>query len=181
MKPLSDDYRLTGEKLYLRPITFDDIDMVLSWRNSDYVMKCYFYRVPISYDGQHAWISNKVKSGEVFQFIVCLNDDTPVGCVYLQHYNEADNSMESGVFMSPDAPKGCGIGTEAVSLMNNAFAFDYLKLNRTTARIIDTNTGSIRLHEKAGFKLINRTTESIVPTGEIVDALEYELMNPAFL
>lgn len=179
MKPLSDDYRLYGKNIYLRPITFEDIDMVLDWRNSDYVMQCYFYRVPISHDEQHAWIANKVKSGSVFQFIVCLKDGTPVGCVYLQRFDESENSMESGVFMSPDAPQGKGIGTEAVALMNNDFAFKELKLNKTTARIIDQNAGSIRLHEKAGFILVGRATENIVPTGEKVNALEYEIINSA--
>lgn len=177
MEPVSKDFRIYGDNLYLRPVTTDDIEMMLKWRNSPYVVNNYFYRVPISYDDQLRWIKNKVMTGEVFQFIVCLNDNTPVGCVYLQHYEEDTGTMESGVFMSEDAPKGQGIGTEAVSLLNYDFAFKHLSLKRTVARVIASNIGSIKLHEKAGFKKISTGTDTVIPTGEKVDSVEFELQN----
>lgn len=178
MKPLNDDFRINGERLYLRPITVDDIDMLLKWRNAPYVSDNFFYRKPISHSEQEAWINNKVKGGEVFQFIVCLNDDTPVGCVYLQHYDSASNSMESGVFMSEEAPRGVGIATEAVSVMNYDFAFKYLNLSTTFARVIDTNIGSLRLHEKAGFIKTKEEECEIIPDGYYVNSIEFELKNP---
>jgi len=177
MKPLDDSYRLVGDRIYLRPITIDDIGDLLFWRNAPFVVNNFFYRNPISYEEQVNWINNKVKTGEVFQFIVCLKDDAPVGCVYLQHFDEKAGAMESGVFMSVNAPKGQGIGTEAVSLMNREFAFKTLKLNKTFARVIDGNIGSLRLHEKAGFTEIGRCEDTIIPTGEKVTSVEFELIN----
>lgn len=178
MTPLSDDYRAKSERLYLRPVTIDDISLILKWRNASYVVNNFFYRKPISQEEQVNWINNKVKTGEVFQFIVCLNDDTPVGCVYLQHYDPETDTLESGVFMSEDTPKGQGIGTEAVSLMNYEVAFRKLGVSRTIARVIDTNPGSLRLHEKVGFVEIGRYQDTIIPTGETVNSVEFELINP---
>lgn len=177
MKTLADDYRLNGERIYLRPITSEDISMVLKWRNSPYVVSNFFYRKPITEEEQIQWINTKVKTGEVYQFIVCLNDDTPVGCVYLQHYNPETDTLESGVFMSGNTPEGQGIGTEAVALLNYGFAFKYLGISRTVAKVIDSNIGSLKLHEKVGFSEIGRHRCTIIPTGETVTAVEFELIN----
>ncbi len=179
MKLLPDNFRVYGDTVYLRPILMEDTNMLLSWRNSPYVVNNFFYRVPVSREEHINWMKNKVAIGTVYQYIVCLkSDDTPLGCVYLQHYEESDNSMESGVFMCEKTPKGRGIGTEAVKLLNFEVAFKELKLSKTYARVIDQNIGSLKLHEKAGFKEVSREPEKIVPTGEIVTAVSYELNNP---
>lgn len=176
MKLLADDYKVFGNKVYLRPISMEDTDMLLEWRNAPYVVNNFFYRLPISKEEHILWMKNKVCKGLVYQFIVHLkDDDMPVGCVYLQHYNEADNSMESGVFMSENAPKGQGIGTEAVKLLNYEIAFRELGLSRTIARVIDYNAGSLKLHEKAGFIEISRERETLYPGNEVVTAVTFEL------
>lgn len=173
--PLEKALRLKSERLLLRPITESDTDMILSWRNSDYVRNCYFYRVPISREEHLNWLHEKCEKGLVFQFVVeILETGEPIGSVYLQHYDEKDDSMESGVFFSPDAPKGKGFASEAVLLMNR-YAFEVLKVSKTIARVIATNQASIRLHEKVGFKEVYRDMEQIIPTGEEVEAVTFEL------
>lgn len=179
MKLLPDNYRIYGDLVYLRPILMEDTDMLLEWRNSPYVVNNFFYRVPISREEHINWMKNKVAQGLVYQYIVCLkSDDTPVGCVYLQHYEDGANSMESGVFMSERTPKGQGIGTEAVRLLNYEVAFKELGLNKTYARVIDQNIGSLKLHEKVGFEEVSREPDTVVPTGEQVIAVAFELNNP---
>lgn len=177
MEPLDKDYRLYGERVYLRPITVEDTDMVLGWRNDDFVVSNFFYRKSISREEHLNWIENKVNKGLVYQFIVCMKDtDEPIGCVYLQHYDESDNSMESGVFMSRTMPAGLGLGTESVKLMNEEFAGKVLKLSRTMARVLDSNTASIKLHLKAGFFEKSRETVEIVPSGVSEPAVTFELV-----
>ena len=177
MKKISDDLRIYGDRIYIRPITINDTEVVLSWRNSPYVVNNFFYRLPISEEEHKNWIENKVNKGLVYQFVVHLKDtDEEIGCVYLQHYEASDNSMESGVFMSEGAPKGKGLATEAVKLMNDCVAFEMLGLSKTVARVISTNIGSLRLHEKAGFSEISREKEKIVPSGEIVECVTFEYL-----
>lgn len=179
MRLLPKDYRAIGEKVYLRPISEEDTDMLLSWRNSPHVMENFFYRLPVSKEEHLDWLKNKVNKGIVYQYIVCMkNEDNPVGCVYLQHYDETDNSMESGVFLDEEAPKGQGIGTEAVNLLNYEVAFRELRLNKTIARVIDHNQGSLKLHTRVGFVEIKRDIEKLYPSGEEVVAVTFELTNP---
>ena len=175
LRPLDKALRLESERLLLRPITIEDTDLVLSMRNADYVRDNFFYRIPITREQHEDYFYNKCEKGLVFQFLVYVKDSLePIGCVYLQRYNEVDNSLESGVFFSENAPKGKGYATEAVEMLNR-YAFDVLDVSKTEARVISTNQASLNLHLRAGFKEVNRSTEEIVPTGEKVEAVTFEL------
>lgn len=177
MKPLNENTVFTGENIYLRPITFQDIDMVLAWRNSEFVKENFFYRYDITKEEQIVWIRDKVGTGQVFHFVVCLKEnDLPVGCVFLHRFDFAENSMESGVFMSEDSPKGKGIATEAIALMNREVAFGYLKLSKTIAKVMSSNIASLRLHEKVGFTRTGTVSEKVVPDGIWKETVTYELL-----
>jgi len=174
-KPLDPEFRLEGERVYLRPITGLDTNMVLAWRNAPFVTEHFFYRKPISVSEHEKWLSDKVAQGLVYQFIACLKEgDVPVGSVYLQHYDESDNSMESGLFMDEKFAGGRGIATECYELMTCSFAKEVLKLSKLRARIIADNRGSIRVHEKCGFVTKETVEEKVIPTGEFEIALQME-------
>ena len=48
MEQVKQDLRLEGTQIYLRPITVEDTDIVLKWRNDPQVVKNFIYRKPIS-------------------------------------------------------------------------------------------------------------------------------------
>ena len=176
-KPLDKASRIESWRLSLRPVTSEDLKKVLSWRNAEFVRKNFFYRSTITMDEELDYYSDKIMKGKVFQFIVTLKETgEEIGCVYLQHYDEKENSMESGIFFSENAPAGKGYGTEAVQRMND-WAFENLKLSKTYARVIDTNKASLNLHIKAGFKEISRSSDHVIPTGEEVTAVTFERVN----
>ena len=71
MEPLKKDIRIDGEQIYFRPITVEDTDMVLRWRNGEKVVQNFIYREPISKEEHLSWLENKVNTGLVQQFIIC--------------------------------------------------------------------------------------------------------------
>ncbi len=165
---------IKGTNIYLRPITEADTDMLLKWRNSDRTVSNFYYRKPISVDEHLNWIRNKVNKGEVWQYIVCTNDgDTPVGCVYLQHIEEDTLTGETGVFFSEDAPAGKGLATEAVKLIGEKVGFEILGLLHLTAKVMEKNTPSRRVHEKAGYRLVKTVSGEVCSDGEIVNSLYF--------
>jgi len=168
-KALSNSYRAEGSRVYLRPITEGDTEFILSVRNSDYVMKNFFYRKPISVSDHELWLKDKIGKGLVFQFAVCLKEtDEPVGSVYMQRYDEAEDSMETGLFFDQEKGSGKGLATEAYALMIEEFAFGFLKLSKVTSRVMKSNTASLRVHEKCGFKEVSESIETTTPDGEKV-------------
>ncbi|MCQ2522725.1 MAG: GNAT family N-acetyltransferase [Lachnospiraceae bacterium] len=173
------ELRIYGNEVYIRPITVEDTDMVLGWRNSKRTVENFFYRKPISREEHLDWIENKVNKGLVHQFVVCsIKDDTPMGVVYLQHFDENANKMESGVFMSENAPSGRGIATEAVKLLVYDYGFKVLGLHKQFARVLGSNEASKRLHIKAGFKEEGYATDDMFLDGKYVDVVTYGVINP---
>ncbi|MDE7477729.1 MAG: GNAT family N-acetyltransferase, partial [Lachnospiraceae bacterium] len=97
MEPVKKDLILKGKHIYLRPITADDTEMAVRWRNQPNVMKNFIYRKPISRKDHEEWLENKVFKGLVHQFIICRNeDDMPLGSVYLQNFAEESRRVEWG-------------------------------------------------------------------------------------
>lgn len=179
-EPLDKALRLESERLLLKPITEEDTELVLSFRNADYVRNNFFYRIPISVEDHLKFYKNRCETGEVFYFLVYEKETaTPIGCVYLQTNSHEPKALESGVFFADTAPKGKGYATEAVKMMNE-FAFNNLKVEKTIARVISSNKASLSLHVRAGFKEISRSDEKIIPTGEVVEAVTFELL-PEYL
>lgn len=171
--------KIYGNQVYIRPITVEDTDMVLSWRNAKRTVENFFYRKPISREEHLNWIENKVNKGLVHQFVVCdKNDDTPLGVVYLQHFDEDSNKMESGVFMSESAPGGKGIGTEAVKLLVYDYGFKVLGLHKQYARVLGSNLASQHLHLKAGFEEEGYAKDDVFLEGQYVDVVTYGVINP---
>ncbi len=163
---------IQGTTIYLRPITESDTDMVLAWRNSDRTVSNFYYRTPISTEDHLNWIRNKVNTGEVYQYIVCMKEgDVPVGCVYLQHIDTATLTGETGVFFSEDAPAGKGLATEAVKLIGEKVGFEMLGLLHLTAKVMEKNTASRRVHEKSGYRLVKTVQGESCTDGEIVNSL----------
>ena len=136
----------------LRPITAADTEQVLSWRNDPFVVENFIYRKPISKAEHLDWLTKKVYTGAVYQFLI-LYKETPVGCIYLQHFDAERNAMESGIFCSPSMPRRQGIATTAETLLKQ-YASDSLHLDRLFARVLSENTASNRLHPAAGYHVI---------------------------
>lgn len=172
------DLKIYGETVYIRPITYEDTENVLKWRNCRRTVENFFYRKPISKEEHENWLKEKVFKGIVHQFVVCMKDtDEPVGVVYLQHFDEESNKMESGVFMSETAPSGKGIGTEAVKLLVYEYGFKVLGIHKMYARVLGTNIASQKLHKKAGFSEEGYFKDDMFIDGEYVDTVSFAVFN----
>lgn len=178
MEPVRKDLKICGQRIYLRPITEADTPQVVGWRNEKSVVDNFIYRRPISEAEHRDWLKNKVAAGLVHQFIVCGNgDDVPLGCVYLQNFEEANRKAEEGIFLGERNLCGRGIGTEAAKLMLS-YAFDTLGLHKLVARVLAFNRSSIRMHEKAGYTQEAYLKEELFLNGRYEDLILFGAINP---
>ena len=145
----------------LRPITYDDTDLIVKWRNLDVVRNNFFYREEFTASTHINWMDTKVKSGEVVQYIIEA-DGRPVGSTYLRDIDREKSSAEYGVFIGEDV-RGRGIGTEALRLTLDKVRSE-LGLKRIIARAIEGNAASINCFLHAGFEI-----DSIIPEVECSD------------
>lgn len=173
--------KLEGSQIYLRPITIEDTDNVLRWRNDKKVVENFIYRKQISKEEHLDWFHNKVEKGKVVQFIICDKEtDKPLGSIYLQNFNEVSRQAEEGIFLGEDEAYGRGIGTEAAKLVLK-YAFDVLELHKLTARVLSYNKGSRKMHEKAGYVQESYLKDELFLDGKYEDLIFYGAINPAEL
>jgi len=144
-------YKDEEANIYLRPISYDDTELIVSWRNKDTVRKNFIYQKSFSIEGHISWMSNMVETGKAVQMMICrIDSNTPIGSVYIRDIDSVHMKGEYGIFIGEDNARGQGVGTAAAKLMI-AYAFEQLLLHRVYLRAFAENKPAIRSYEKAGF------------------------------
>jgi RimJ/RimL family protein N-acetyltransferase len=70
---------------------------------------------------------------------------------------------------------GRGIITKALAAMTK-YAFSNFDLIRLYAYVFETNPASMRVLEKAGYKLEGRLRKSVIKDGQILDQMVYAML-----
>lgn len=110
----------------------------------------------------HTYIAESTalrEAGTKYVFAVCDPDGRPVGMSLLKDVDRGIAEAELGYWIG-EPYKGQGRATTA-AILTLAFAFETLALHAVRAVCLETNSGSIRVLEKAGF----------VETGRMMDQL----------
>lgn len=179
---------MSAEKVYLRPITPEDTDRIVTWRNRDFVRKNFIYQKLFTREGHEAWLKEQVEPGHVVQFIICVASvkdhmretegheepirprdggnekdrrvGTEIGSVYLRDIDREAGEAEYGIFIGESEALGRGYGTQAAKLMLD-YGFETLGLKKIFLRFLEDNAKAMRSYEKAGFQMINSRRETV--------------------
>lgn len=136
----------TGEGT-IRPLTADDLPMVLTWRNDSTVRSVMFHSGIISLAEHRAWF-DKVSHNALHRLLIVESPDGPAGFVQFGDVLPGGIS-DWGFYARPSAPRGTGrlLGVTALD-----HAFGTLQLHKVCGRAIAFNEASIRMHKRLGFK-----------------------------
>lgn len=151
---------MSAEKVYLRPITDDDTEKVVTWRNKDFVRKNFIYQKFFTEAGHRAWLKNQVEPGHVAQFIICVEGLGEIGSIYLRDIDREKRTAEYGAFIGEEKALGCGYGTQAARLVLE-YGFGTLGLEYIFLRLLEKNSRAARSYEKAGFRRIESRREIV--------------------
>ena len=143
-----------GERVYLREITTSDTDDIIRWRNSENVVKNFIYRKPVTRKDHLNWLKTKVKTGQVRQFILCLNDTgNGIGSIYFRDIDNEKHTCEFGIFIGEEGATGKGYGYEGQKLAMDT-AFGEMGMKEVELRVLEGNIPAIRNYEKCGFTVV---------------------------
>lgn len=142
---------ITGKNIILRPITLDDTDLIVKWRNNPSVVQNFIFREKFTKEMHENWMRTKVEPGQVIQYIVEeKKSGRPIGSVYFRDVNENYNSAEFGIFIGEDDARGKGYGKEITSLFVR-YGFESLGLHRIQLRLVKGNAAAARTYSSVGF------------------------------
>lgn len=165
------------KQIYLRPMTEDDTDMIVAWRNQDNVKKYFIYQADFTREGHLYWLHEIVEKGHACQMMICdCDSDRPLGSVYIRDIDTEHHKGEYGIFIGDETARGRGVGTEAAELMIQ-YGFEKLKLHRIYLRVLAGNERAIRSYEKAGFKREGYLHHDVCIRGEYVDVVWMAIVN----
>lgn len=154
--------KLESDRLYYHEITIDDTEMVLKWRNSEFVRRNFIYQPVITYEDHIKWMEQRVSTGEVIQFIIIEKQTmNPLGSVYLRDFDYAAKKAEYGIFIGEESACGRGYGTE-VAIRMIQFCFRELGFHKLSLRVLEENTRAIKSYEKAGFHVEGRFVDELL-------------------
>lgn len=163
--------------IYLRPMTYEDTDLIVTWRNREGVRKNFIYQVLFTRESHENWIKTMVETGRVVQFVICLSEnDIPVGSVYIRDIDRNHKKAEYGIFIGEEAARGRGVGTAAAKLML-AYCFEEEGLHRVFLRAFADNAPAIRSYEKAGFVREAYLKDDVCIHGEYRDIVLMAVLN----
>lgn len=176
---MNDRKFLAGEKVCLRPITPEDTEDIIRWRNSDGVRPYFIYQKPFTREGHAKWLRDMIGSGNGYQFIIVNRQEgRPSGSVYLRDYNKEHSKIEYGIFIGEKLSHSRGMGTEALRLATG-FAFEQLGIHKVFGRIFADNYASLRVSEKAGYQREALLREEVFVGGRYRDIVLVGQLNPS--
>lgn len=194
---LPENYIAGDGILFMRPLTLEDSQLIVDWRNNPRVRAHYIYKEDFTLEGQRRYFHEKVETGRVAQFIFSVDrgklsgrEDSiagrvpeisragkkedeaallvPIGCAVLDDIHP--KYAECGNWIGEDLAVGRGYSPRMIRLACR-YGFDVLHLEDIVARIFVDNPASIRSYERAGFHV-----EGILPDVESSDGARQDML-----
>ncbi len=163
--------KIEGKLLYLSPISYDDTDDIVRWRNKPCVREQFIYRETFTREIHENWMKNRVETGEVVQFIIHdAVSGRKIGSVYLRDIDRVGGRCEFGIFIGEEEFLNRGYGSEAAKLIAG-YAFQNLNMHEIYLRLLAKNQRALHSYQKAGFVTERFSKADVVIDGEPCDVI----------
>ncbi|MDD3401304.1 MAG: UDP-4-amino-4,6-dideoxy-N-acetyl-beta-L-altrosamine N-acetyltransferase [Eubacteriales bacterium] len=133
----------------IRPISRDDTDNIVRWRNRADVKLNLFSQADTTPESHLRWMETMVDTHRCHQFIIEL-DGRAVGTSFLKNIDPHSRKAEFGIFIGEPEARGKGVGTQATRLTVD-YGFITLGLNRIFLEVFSLNSSAIAAYQKVGF------------------------------
>lgn len=158
----------------LSVLSFDDLDLVRYWRTSPEVSQYMYTSKEISLDDQKKWY-DRVQCDKTCIYWVVEYGGNKIGLASLTGISETFNSCYWAFYLSPDIPKGGGVGSK-IEFNVIEYVFNELKLNKLRCEVMDFNDKVISLHEKFGFRREAYYRQHVKKEGKLIDVVGLALL-----
>lgn len=155
----------------LRKMQNNDLEQVLSWRNSPSVRCNMFNQGVISLEGHKNWFMRLSSEPERHHLLIL--EHAGVAQAYLSFEVSKYNFVSWGFYKAPDAQRGIGYDLGVKGLH---YAFTKIKAHKVVGEVLQYNEGSIALHTKLGFKQEGILREQYQHADSYFNVISYGLL-----
>lgn len=135
------------KKIQIIPLSHDDLNMILEWRNAPGVRSNMYTSHEISFEEHCVWFK-KLKDDTTKAYFIAQFNGAPVGVIGFSEINVVTGIATWAFYASPTAPRGSGSLMEYSAL---EYAFNELKLHKLRCEVLGFNQTVVKLHKKFGF------------------------------
>ena len=168
-------------RVFIRPITEQDGQHIVKWRNSEKVQKHCMTRTPITLESHMQYYRDKVLTGKNIQFIVERVEEElglaayPIATIYLKDVDRENHRCELCVFTSSDIEWEMEGQVMATKMLLEK-AFNEYGMHKVYSRVF-YNEG-IEMLKAAGFSLESVLKEEVFMDGKYQDIYRLSIFNP---
>lgn len=169
-------------RVFLRALEPEDFKTSVNWRNDKEISEMivgpkYF----VSSETEKNWVLNNIQNTvDKMVLAICLKDTNEyIGNVYLTHVDWINKSGQTHILIGEKKFWGMGYGTEA-ELLILRFAFCERGLQRISARVLESNIASIKMHEKCGYVKEGLLRKAVYKNGEFQNLVVLSILKEEF-
>ncbi|MGA2331875.1 MAG: UDP-4-amino-4,6-dideoxy-N-acetyl-beta-L-altrosamine N-acetyltransferase [Syntrophales bacterium] len=173
---------IVGKRIKLRAIEYEDLPLIIKWRNDPDIYQYFYEYEPLSLVSQRKWFENFLqKKDEKLWIIESIADNEAIGTLGLARIDWRNRKAEWGrIFIYPEKYRRKGYGAEAISLLLQ-YSFDHINLNRLCCDAFANNERVISLYKEFGFKEEGLFRQYIFKNGQYRDVVYLALLKEEYL
>jgi UDP-4-amino-4,6-dideoxy-N-acetyl-beta-L-altrosamine N-acetyltransferase len=153
----------------LRPLTQDDRDRVLAWRNSPDVAAYMYTDQVIEAEAHARWLTAAMADPRRRYWIIEM-DGASVGLANLYDIDRANRRCAWAYYLADPGVRGKSIGA-VVEVMVLDTVFGECGLTKLWCEVLHSNTAVWRLHQKFGFTQEALFRRHVIKGGEGLDVV----------
>ncbi|ATF11269.1 N-acetyltransferase [Brevibacillus brevis X23] len=143
-----------SERIYLRKMTGEDVDVYHTWRNDVEVMRTTNPSMDVyTWEDTNGFVNQVILHASSSKSYMILDSQTnrPIGITSLIQIDLKNRNAECIIDIGEKEYWGKGYGREAMKLLLD-YAFLEMNLHRVSLRVFSFNEKAIKLYERLGFK-----------------------------
>ena len=167
--------KLVGEKVYLSPVSMDDVEPFLRWVNDIEVSKyiTISHRIYSEVLEKEA-VEKMARSGNTFAIVDKETDKVIGNCAFLKE-NLLNRTVEIGIMIGEKDYWSRGYGADALRLLIN-FGFNVRNYHNICLRVVSFNERAIACYEKVGFKRQGVAREAVIHGNKKYDLIYMDIL-----
>lgn len=164
------------QRINLRSIEVEDLEFLRKMINDPKIEELIIgWSFPVSRVDQEIWLKNSRNNSNTQRWIIENEKNEVIGLSILRNIDWKNRSAIHGIKIYQPNQRNKGYGSEVLQAIQN-YCFYELNFNRLSTSILETNTRSLHLYEKCGWKNEGRERKAIYKSGKFIDKINLGIL-----